>query len=303
MLPTLKQLQYFVAIADTGQISKAAQRCHVTQSSMTASLKGLEEVVGASLFSRHSSGVRLTEAGARFLWHAQLIEAAVKEAVAAAAVEPVHLTGTVRMGVTETITAYVLPSLLPAIEQKFPNLNLEVVEHQRQDVEQLILDGNLDIALLLASNLPERGHIDCQTLLKSSRQLWGHPEHPLMLADRVELADVAQHDYILLDMDEHIATVRKYWDQYGLSPRVRLQSRSIEAVRSLVAAGRGIAILSDLVYRPWSLEGQRIVRRVIADKIPSMDVGLVWRAKPVLQSNVSALREFLSVAMKEVMKN
>ncbi|VVO35895.1 LysR family transcriptional regulator [Pseudomonas fluorescens] len=303
MLPTLKQLQYFVAIADTGQISRAAQRCHVAQSSITASLKGLEEIVGASLFSRHSSGVRLTEAGIRFLRHAQLIEAAVKDAVAAASVEPVLITGTVRIGVTETITAYVLPSLLPIIEQKFPNLDLRVVEHQRQDIERLVLDGDLDLALLLASNLPERGHVACETLLKSSRQLWGHPEHPLMLADRVGLADVALHDYILLDMDEHIDTVRKYWDQYGLAPKVRLQSCSIEAVRSLVAAGRGVAILSDLVYRPWSLEGQRIVRRVLADKIPSMDVGLVWRTKPALQSNVSALREFLSIALKEAMKS
>jgi DNA-binding transcriptional LysR family regulator len=303
MLPTLKQLQYFVAIADTGQISKAAQRCHVTQSSMTASLKGLEEIVGAALFSRHSSGVRLTEAGVRFLWHAQLIEAAVKEAVAAAAVEPVHLTGTVRIGVTETITAYVLPSLLPAIEQKFPDLDLVVVEHQREDIERLVLEGEVDIALLLASNLPAQGQVACETLLKSSRQLWGHPEHPLMLAERVGLADVAQHDYILLDMDEHVATVKKYWGQYGLEPNVRFQSRSIEAVRSLVAAGRGVAILSDLVYRPWSLEGQRIVRRIIADKVPTMDVGVVWRANTTLQSNVSALREFLAVAIMETMKS
>lgn len=303
MLPTLRQLQYFVAIADAGQISKAALRCHVTQSSITASLKGLEETVGASLFTRHSNGVRLTEAGVRFLRHAQLIEAAVKDAVAAASVEPVHFTGTVRLGVTETITAYVLPSLLPVIEQKFPNLDLEVVEHPRQDIERLVLSDDLDMALLLASNLPEGGHVACETLLKSPRQLWGHPEHPLMLADRVGLADVAQHDYILLDMDEHIATVRKYWDQYGLAPKVRLQSCSIEAVRSLVAAGRGIAILSDLVYRPWSLEGQRVIRRVVADKIPSMDVGLVWRAAPALQSNVSVFREFLSGAMKEAMKS
>jgi DNA-binding transcriptional LysR family regulator len=60
---------------------------------------------------------------------------------------------------------------------------------------------------------------------------------------------------------------------------VALQSRSIEAVRSLVAAGQGVSILSDLVYRPWSLEGQRIARRPLGDEVPTMDIGLVWRAE------------------------
>ncbi|MFJ1258480.1 LysR family transcriptional regulator [Cupriavidus sp. CuC1] len=298
MLPTLKQLQHFVAIAETGQVSRAALRCHVSQSSMTASLKTLEEAVGVRLFARHAGGVRLTEAGTRFLRHAQQIEDAVLDAVEAVSVAPVDIKGTVRMGVTETITAYVLPGLLASIERKFPGLRLEVLERERHDIERGILRGEIDIALLLVSNLPGLDHVTCETLLRSPRQLWGHPEHPLMMADRIALADVARHDYILLDMDEHIATVGKYWGQYGLAPQVRYQSCSIEAVRSLVAAGRGIAILSDLVYRPWSLEGQRIVRRGIADKVPSMDVGLVWKRESATPGNVVALADYLRSALK-----
>jgi DNA-binding transcriptional LysR family regulator len=299
MLPTLKQLQYFVAIAETGQVSRAALRCHVSQSSMTASLKGLEDMLGVRLFTRHAGGVRLTEAGVRFLRHAQQIQDSVLDAVEALTVTSVEITGTVRMGVTETITAYVLPGLLHSVERKFPGVRLEVYERERSDIERGVLDGELDIALLLVSNLPRLNHVACETLLRSPRQLWGHPDHPLMHAERVGLADVAQHDYILLDMDEHICTVGKYWGQYGLSPKVRYQSRSIEAVRSLVAAGRGIAVLSDLVYRSWSLEGQRIVRRTLADKVPSMDVGLVWKIKPALPANVGAVRDFMGIALRE----
>jgi DNA-binding transcriptional LysR family regulator len=244
--------------------------------------------------------MRLTEAGSRFLRHAQLIEAAVLDAVEAANIAPVPVSGTVSLGVTETITGYVLPPLLQAVEQKFPGLELRVSELARHDIEEGILGGKLDIAMLLVSNLPALNHVACETLLRSPRQLWGPPDHPLMLAPRVSLADVAEHDYILLDMDEHIDTVGKYWGQYGLTPGVRYQSRSIEAVRSLVAAGRGVAILSDLVYRPWSLEGQRIVKRAIADKVPSMDVGLVWRLRPALPSNVLAVRDFLGTALRKI---
>lgn len=302
MLPTLKQIQHFVAIAETGQVSRAAQRCNVSQSSMTASLKGLEDVVGAPLFSRHAAGVKLTAAGIRFLRHAQQIEAAVRDAVSAAAVTPSTVTGAIRLGVTETITAYVLPKLLPALEQKFPLLELEILERPRGDIEADIQAGKLDLALLLVSNLPQMHHIGCETLLRSPRQLWGHPDHPLMQLEQISLRDVARHDYILLDMDEHIATVIKYWGQYGLTPSVRLQSCSIEAVRSLVAAGRGVSILSDLVYRPWSLEGQRILRRSLSDRVPSMDVGLIWRLDPGPDEHTHALREFLRIALLETMR-
>lgn len=269
---------------------------------MTASLKGLEDVVGAPLFSRHAAGVKLTAAGIRFLRHAQQIEAAVRDAVSAAAVTPSTVTGAIRLGVTETITAYVLPKLLPALEQKFPLLELEILERPRGDIEADIQAGKLDLALLLVSNLPQMHHIGCETLLRSPRQLWGHPDHPLMQLEQISLTDVARHDYILLDMDEHIATVIKYWGQYGLTPSVRLQSCSIEAVRSLVAAGRGVSILSDLVYRPWSLEGQRILRRGLSDRVPSMDVGLIWRLDPGPDEHTHALREFLRIALLETMR-
>lgn len=275
MLPSTKQLQHFIAIAETGQISKAALRCHVSQSSMTASLKALEQNVGAALFSRHQGGVRLTEAGARLLRHAQQVEATLREAVASLAERPSPVKGPLRLGVTETISAYVLAPLLSALRQQFPHLELSICELEREQIEHALNHDELDLAILLASNLSP-GALQCQPLVRSPRQLWGHPDHPLMSANRVTLADVAAEPYILLDMDEHVNTVQRYWTSFGLQLQPYFRTISIEAVRNLVACGEGVAILSDLVYRPWSLDGQRIVRRPLADPVPSMDVGLAW---------------------------
>jgi DNA-binding transcriptional LysR family regulator len=302
MLPTLKQLQHFMAIADTGQVSRAAQRCHVTQSSMTASLKGLEQTVGVSLFTRHASGVRLTDAGAVFLRHAQQVEAAMLDAVEAVAVRPSQASGPIRIGVTETISAYVLSPLIKALEKKFPRLEPIIIEDHRHAIEAAVRDGSLELAILLASNLPEDEPLSCKSVIRSPRQLWGHPEHPLMSANRVSLADVAAHDYILLDMDEHVSTVEKYWSHYGLVAEPRFRSASIEAVRSLVAAGKGVTVLSDLVYRPWSLDGHRIVRRQLADPVPSMDVGLVWDPGRVHSHNFYELKEYLQLSFKDLVR-
>lgn len=302
MRPSLKNLQHFIAIADTGQVSRAAQRCHVTQSTMTASLKALEEIVGAALFSRHAGGVRLTEAGNRFLRHAQRIEAVMDEAMGCVALMPSRITGLMKIGVTETISAYVLAPLVRELEKKFPELELSFVEEDRAQIEARVRDGSLDMAILLASNLSENASLPCQLLMHSPRQLWGHPEHPLMSANRVRLSDVASQRYILLDMDEHVSTVEKYWRHYRLQPDVGFRSSSIEAVRSLVAAGRGVTILSDLVYRPWSLDGHRIVRRQLADPVPSMDVGLVWDPERTQSPGFPEVKDYLLDSFRNILK-
>jgi DNA-binding transcriptional LysR family regulator len=276
---TLRQIEYFISVADTGQISRSANICAVSQSSMTIALKNLEDAIGVALLERHAKGVRLTRAGERFLRHVQNATLSVDRAIVAAQEEPEQISGHVRLGMTETISAYLMPSLLSTAAQRFGNLTIDVVEDNREAIEQRLVDGHLDIALLLVSNIAEASELKYETILRSQRRLWTHPDHPLQEAPRVTLEDVARENYLLLDMDEHVSTVGKYWAKQGATPNVRLQSKSIEAVRSLVALGQGVTILSDLVYRPWSLEGNRISRRNLSVAVPTMDVGAVWQRK------------------------
>jgi DNA-binding transcriptional LysR family regulator len=297
---TLRQLEYFLALAETGQVSKAALRCNVSQSSMTIALRNLEQSVGTSLFARHAKGLRLTGAGERFARHAQNVTGAFTRAMDDMRVEPDELSGHLRLGVTETISAYLMPAVVTAVGQRFPNLRLDVIERDRAVVEHDLLAGELDLALVIVSNLTRFDELQYDTMLKSPRRLWTHPEHPLQQVDKVRLADVARADYVLLDMDEHIETVGKYWGHYGLQPRVRFQSRSPEAVRSLVALQQGVTILSDLVYRPWSLEGRRILRRDLGDDVPTMDIGVSWRKRGGPARSVEALLGFLRASIKEL---
>ncbi|CAM3426034.1 LysR family transcriptional regulator [Bordetella sputigena] len=295
---TLRQLEYFLALAETGQVSKAALRCNVSQSSVTIALRNLEESVGTSLFNRHAKGLRLTDAGERFARHARNVTGAFTRAMDDMRAEPDNLAGHLRLGVTETISAYLMPAVITAVGQRFPNLRLDVVERDRAVVEVDLLAGKLDLAIVIVSNLTRFDKLQYDTVLKSPRRLWTHPDHPLQHAGKVGLADVARADYVLLDMDEHIETVGKYWGRHGLRPRVRFQSRSPEAVRSLVALQQGVTILSDLVYRPWSLEGRRILRRDLIDEVPTMDIGIVWRKRGKPAREADALTGFLHSSIK-----
>jgi DNA-binding transcriptional LysR family regulator len=111
----------------------------------------------------------------------------------------------------------------------------------------------------------------------------------------VSLADIAQEPYVMLTVDEAADTAGRYWRRSGCEPRVIVRTSSVEAVRSMVANGSGVTVLSDMVYRPWSLDGQRIETRTVAGEIDSMDVGLAWAEARELSPAAQVFNEFMSL--------
>jgi DNA-binding transcriptional LysR family regulator len=153
------------------------------------------------------------------------------------------------------------------------------------------------MAVMLVSNLQNRTEIEQELLMRSTRRLWLAADHPLLNKQEITLSDVAEEDYVMLTVDEARKTAARYWTLSTFSPRVVLSTSSVEAVRSLVASGVGVTILSDMVYRPWSLEGQRIEVRRLKEDIPSMDVGLAWSKSRPISEAAAAFRAFMSVTM------
>lgn len=293
---SIKQVRYFIATADSGQVSQAAILLNVSQSAVTTAIKQLEDTLGVILFRRLASGVVLTAEGSRFLTHARNVMAAVNSAERAPLTEDTALAGTIRVGVSYTVLGYFLPRLYARFARTYPKIRVELQELPRDMVEERLNDGTLDMAVMLVSNLKDKAHLAFETLLRSRRRLWLPAEHPLLSVETITLEEVAREPYVMLTVDEASATAGRYWQQAGLEPRVIFTTSSVEAVRSFVADGIGITILSDMVYRPWSLEGQRIELRNVVAEIPTMDVGVAWnRGKP--QSPATrTFTEFLSLS-------
>lgn len=294
---SLKQIRYFVAAAETGRISQAAVELNVSQSAVTAAIQQLEAVLGARLLDRTPTGVSVTLEGSRFLSQGRQILTAVAEAVRDARHSTDPISGTVRVGVTYTVSGYFLPRHQMRFQSSFPGITIELFEAPRSVVEQALVDGVLDVAVLLVSNLKNSEDLASQLLLRSARRLWLAPSHPLTRPERVSLADVARYPYVMLTVDEAKHTALRYWTAQGLEPSTIFRTSSVEAVRSMVGGGMGVTILSDLVYRPWSLEGQRIEVRDVADDVPSMDVGLAWKRDVGFTPAVQAFCDFLRFAV------
>lgn len=298
--PSIRQIRYFIAVANSGQISRAAMELNVSQSAVTTAVKQLEEIVGVALFQRHSAGVGLTYEGNIFLDHAQRIIAAVDEAVRSPRRLRDDVKGTLRLAMTYTVAGYFLSPHIERFKSAFPNVELQLTEASRQIIESGLVAGTFDLAVMLTSNILDQEGLGYETLLRSRRRLWLAAQHPLLDFPMVSLSDVAQQPYIMLTVDEASNSAQRYWNQTSYRPKTILRTSSVEAVRSMVANKMGVTILSDMVYRPWSLDARRVEVIALADPIPTMDVGLAWAAETEQTGAVKAFREFMHMGEQRI---
>ncbi|WP_110634337.1 LysR family transcriptional regulator [Pseudomonas sp. CC120222-01a] len=289
---SMRQLRYFVAAAEHGQFSQAAMKVHVSQSAITTAVSQLETLLGVQLFERQPHGVKLTAEGHKFHQHARHILDTLQDAVSQPSFLSHSLHGTVRIGASYTVLGYYLPALLARFKRSYPQVEIDLVDMDRPAIEQGIVDASLDLGLTIISNAGNVQPFERHVLMRTRRQLWLATEHPLMSAQAISLSDIADHAYIMATVDEGETSALRYWRSVGLEPKVAFRTSSMEALRGLVAHGFGVTILSDMLYRPWSLEGRKIEARPITDVIPPMELGLIWRAGE-LSAVASAFQQFL----------
>lgn len=293
---TVRQIRYFVATAESGQVSRAAELCNITQSSITLAINSLEKTVGYKLFVRQSRGMQLTAQGEKFLQHCRAVLRALEDA---AQPDPEHVSevsGCIRLAVTGTIAAYVFPPVWRKMKREFPAIRLMVAEVEYREMEEGLKDGTFDMAMMLISNIKRSDQFDYEELLKSPRRLWVSSRNRLADKEVISLKDLEGEDYIVPTMDEHETMIRAYWEEQDFRPNILFKSHTLEALRSMVANDLGIAILSDMVYRSLSLEGRRIIKRDIVEQPPSSDVGIAWLKS---MHHTPATETFLSLLKSE----
>jgi DNA-binding transcriptional LysR family regulator len=290
---TLRQLTYFVAVAEHGSVSAAAHSLSISQSAMTEAVKDLEADLGVKLFDRHSRGLRITHRGHQFLRHATTILAEVSGARRAFDDEGQSAQGKLHLGLTSLVAGYVISDLLAKYRRANPKVEISAIEESSEYLEHLLIGGEMDVAVMMTSRVAERHALYAETLDVSPYRLWMPLGHRLTNQDSINLSDLRDEPLIMLNIDEMEQETVKLLSVLGTRPKVAFRTRSVEAVRSLVATGAGVALLPDLVYRPWSLEGDRIEARDVSGSLPVVQVGLVWRKGSKLSA---AAREFVAVA-------
>lgn len=293
---TLRQFRYFVAVAESGSVAAASRMLAIAQSALTKSLHELEDELGQRLFDRSARGMVLTPAGHRFLASARKVLAAVADATRLDRGDGPGLGGTLAVGVTSLVAGYYLSELLSRFTRLCPAVRVVVTEETPPFLEHLLINGELDVAIMLSNALGEPQALVAETLTRSPYRVWMASNHPLTALDEVTLADCAAHDQVVLEADRIGDLMRAVWARHQLAPRALLRTSSLEAVRSLVGAGAGVTVLPDFLYRPWTLDAEHVDVRRLRDELPTVDVGLVWRRGLRLEPQAT---EFIEVAREQ----
>ncbi|MDY3331964.1 MAG: LysR family transcriptional regulator [Pelistega sp.] len=294
---TLKQMRYFVSAAQTGRFSMAALQEHVSQSAITSAVLDLEQQLGVSLFDRLQHGVALTEAGHIFYRHSVFILDSVAEAMSMPVSEAiVGAEGKITVAASYTMLGYFLPELIARFKRANPNVFIDLLDLSLQEMEHALAREEIDMAIGSISNLPDREPYHTQILVRSNRRLWVSPTHPLGNRDSVTLADVAAYPYLMVTIDDAVEFTNKFWENSQLTPNYVLQTSSLESVRGFVGQGLGVTILSDMVYRPWSLDGKKINAIKISDGVPDLEGGVFWLKARPLSKVADTFNRFLMYA-------
>ncbi len=293
---SLRQIRYFLAAAETGQFSAAAAQVHVTQTAITSSIRELEDALGIALFERHhASGVSLTADGQRFMQHALSISSAVNAALANPGTMPSQVSGKVHLMVTPTMFGYYAVPALARFRKAQPAIELQVTECSRIELERGVTKGSADLGMVWLNSLENITGLDAVALTRSRRQLWLCADHPLLQRRQVSLHDVALQPYAVYDGDEVQRNTLRFWKEAGLTPNIVYTTSSMEALRSLVAQGMAVTILSDVAYRPFSREGLRIDTRPLQEGLPPIEIGLAWQRGRDLPPTVAAFKSFMEL--------
>ena len=274
---TLRQFRYFLAVSETASVAAAARMINIAQSAVTKSIQELEDALGVQLFERTAKGMVLTQDGHRFQASARKVIAAVAEAGQLGRGKTEALTGNLTIGVTSLVAGYYLAELFARFHRSHPSVTITVVEDAPHFLEHLLINGEVDLAIMVSNALGEPQALEVEALTRSPNRVWMASSHPLADKAEVTLQECATYPQVVLEADRVESVLSMLWSRHGLRPPVLMRSSSLEAVRSLVGIGAGIALLPDFLYRPWTLDADHVEARSLRDATPTIDVGLVWR--------------------------
>ena len=271
---SFRQIQYFVAAAENGAVSRAAHALSISQSTVAEAIRELEGDLGFPLFERKAQGVELTLKGNQFLRHARKILADVAEARRALKNDETIVAGNLALGVTPLVAGYVLAEILARFRRAFPAVRVNVIEDGRGYLEHLLVNGELDVAVLVVGAEKNASALKVESVETSRYRIWLPAGHALAETEQISVRELVGEPLVLLNVDEIAEAAEQACRLAGVRPIVAVRTQSVEAARSLVATGAGVAVLPDLAYRPWSLEGDRIEARDLAEAIPPVEVAV-----------------------------
>lgn len=300
MRPTLRQLQYLVAIAETGRFSEAARRVNVSQPSLSAQVAGMEAELGVILFERTSTGALLTPKGAELVRRAKDILRNVEDFNYAARQEAGLLSGLIRLGVLPTIGPYLLPAATRHLHARFPELRFSVHEERTSDLDLHLQEGWFDTVI---STADDPGGVVAAPLFEEHLWICVAPDDPLAESSApVKLPDLKGRQMLSLRHWHHL-NLKVEMIASEASARINGQyaGTSLDSLRQMAEMGAGVAVLPGLYALSEMRRDPHLIIRKINHPVASRKISLIRRTSSPMATDLETLAGVLRQVAAELL--
>ena len=274
ILPTLRQLQFLIALAEHGSFSRAAEATHVTQPTLSAAVKELEGILGTVLVERGARGASLTQAGSAVLERARKVMTEAEDLVTAAQAAGEPLSGSFKLGVIPTIAPFLLPRVLPALRDTYPRLDLFLREDLTSRLYDALRERRLDAALIA---LPfEAPGIETFSIASDEFLFACSADHPL--ADKTDLnaADLKGEHLLLLE-DGHCLRDHALSACSAGEARSDFAATSLHTLVQMVRSGLGATLLPKMAVDAGLVDQMGLKVRSFDPPVAGREIGIAWR--------------------------
>jgi LysR family transcriptional regulator, hydrogen peroxide-inducible genes activator len=294
----LRDLRYLVALADERHFGRAAQRCHVSQPTLSAQVRKLENYLGVALVERQPRHVTLTDAGNRVVERARrlLLEADAIVELTKSDRDP--LAGALKLALIPTVGPYLLPHVARRLRRDLPKLKLMLYEYQTAPLLDKLRSGEIDLGII-ALPVPLDG-LESLPLYEEPFTVAVPTGHPLAARDRLKLEDLRGETLLLLE-DGHCLR-----DQaLEVCSRVKIhedqdyRATSLETLRQMVAAGHGVTLMPQLAAESGANPARGIRIKPFVKPSPTRTIGAVWRRSTTRTAAIEAVADLIRTTMKE----
>lgn len=300
MKPTLRQLQYLVAIDEAGTFSGAAKLAHVSQPSLSTQLRDMEEVLGTTLVERGRGGAPLTPIGQELAGRARIILRDMDAFRTLAREAGQTLAGRIRLGTLPSIGPYLLPLAVRRLHRLYPDLRIVVREESTVDLQAHLEDGRLDVIISTPEDHPAMRHM---MLFHETLFIGVAPDDPLAReTGPVSLRELAGRDLLTLGYGHKLSVVvGRLAEIAGAQISSEYEGTSLDAVRQMAAMGGSVAVMPSLYTRSEAHDDPGLVIRHIEADEAKRDIALLWRPTSPLSAKFHAIGQILSIASEELL--
>jgi LysR family transcriptional regulator, hydrogen peroxide-inducible genes activator len=284
----LKDLKYLVALADTGHFGKAAERTFVSQPTLSAQLKKLEEYLGVKLVERQPKNVQLTEVGRQIVVRARRMLDEGDEIIALARSNTDPFAGKLKVALIPTIGPYLLPRVMQKIRKTMPHLGLMLYEYQTEPLLKRLRDGEIDLGIIALPAVQEG--VESRPLYEEAFTVALPNHHPLADKSTIKVADLKGQTLLLLE-DGHCLRDQalEVCSRVDVREAEDFRATSLETLRQMVVAGLGLTLLPELaVESPFGSQRGLTIRQ-FGKPVPTRTVGAVWRKSSTRAAAIAAI--------------